>query len=180
MDFGAHAVGVSIDVAELILDAVPLFAELGGIDKDVCEEVEMDVPVFLFFGPLDVVDHAVLFAEFGEELVEQAGFNDLIGMTLGAAEGNGDQGYAEFHPAAGVAVVGAFCFGEEKQPFDCGLNAAGRFGGDDTLRIVLTGPAPAIRFGKIIFTTGTGFEVLVVNGDSVGLYGYGGDDDHDF
>ena len=180
VDFGAHAVGVGIDVAEFVLDAVPFFAELGGIDEDVCEEVEMDVPVFLFFGPPDVVDHAVLFAEFGEELVEETGFNDLIGMTLGAAEGNGDQGYAEFYPAAGVAVVGPFCFGEEKEPFDSGLNATGRFGGDDTLRIVLTGTAPAIRFGEIIFTTGTGFEVLVVDGDAVGLYGYGGDDDHDF
>lgn len=43
----------------------------------------MDVSVFLFFGPPDVVDHAVLFAEFGEELVEETGFNDLIGMALG-------------------------------------------------------------------------------------------------
>ena len=180
VDFGAHAVGVGIDVAEFVLDAVPFFAELGGIDEDVCEEVEMDVPVFLFFGPPDVVDHAVLFAEFGEELIEQAGFNDLIGMALGAAEGNGDQGYAEFYPAAGIAVVGPFCFGEEKEPFDGGLNATGRFGGDDALRIVLTGTAPAIRFGEIIFMTGTGFEVLVVDGDAVGLYGYGGDDDHDF
>ena len=180
VNFGAHAVGVSIDVTEFVLDVVPLFAEFGGIDEDVCEEVEMDVSIFLFFGPPDVVDHAVLFAEFGEELVEQAGFNDLIGMALGAAEGNGDQGDAEFYPAAGVAVVGPFCFGEEKEPFDVGLNAAGRFGRDDALRIVLTGTAPAIRFGEIIFTTGTGFEVLVVDGDSVGLYGYGGDDDHDF
>ena len=180
MDFGAHAVGVGIDVAEFVLDAVPFFAELGGIDEDVCEEVEMDVSVFLFFGPPDVVYHAVLFTKFGEELVEEAGFNDLIGMALGAAEGNGDQGDAEFYPAAGVAVVGPFCFGEEKEPFDSGLNATSRFGRDDALRIVLTGPAPAIRFGEIIFTTGTGFEVLVVDGDAVGVYGYGGDDDPDF
>lgn len=180
MDFGAHAVGIGIDITEFVLDAVPLFAEFGSIDEDVCEEVEMDVSVFLFFGPPDVVDHTVLFAEFGEELVEETGFNDLIGMALGAAEGDSDQGYAEFHPAAGVAVVGPFCFGEEKEPFDSGLNAAGRFGRDDAFRIVLTGTAPAIRFGEIIFTTGTGFEVLVVNGDAVGLYGYGGDDDHDF
>ena len=101
-------------------------------------------------------------------------------MTLGAAEGNGDEGYAEFHPAAGVAVIGPFCFGEEKEPFDSGLNATGRFRRDDALRIVLTGTAPAIRFGEIIFTAGTGFEVLVVNGDAMWLYGYGGDDDHDF
>ncbi len=90
MYVSTHAVGIGIDVAEFVLNAVPLFAEFGGIDEDVCEEVEMDVPVFLFFGPPNVVDHAVLFPEFGEELIEQTGFNDLIGMTLGAAEGNGD------------------------------------------------------------------------------------------
>lgn len=28
--FGAHAVGVGIDVAEFVLDAVPFFAEFGG------------------------------------------------------------------------------------------------------------------------------------------------------
>lgn len=180
MYFGAHAVGVGIDVAKFVLDAVPFFAEFGSVDEDVCEEVEVDVSVFLFFGSPDVVVHAVLFAEFGEELVEETGFNDLIRMALGTAEGNGNQGYTEFYPAAGVAVVGTFCFGEEKEPFDSGLNAAGRFGGDDALRIVLTGPAPAVRFGKIIFTTGTGFKALVVDGDAMWLYGYGGDDYHVF
>ncbi len=124
--------------------------------------------------------HAVLFAEFGEELVEETGFNDLVGVALGSAECEGDEGYAEFDPAAGVAVVGTFCFGEEKEPFDGGLDAAGSFGRDDAFRIVLTGQAPTIRFWEIIFTTGTGVEVLVVDGDSVGFYGYGGDGDHDF
>jgi len=178
--FGIHAMGIGIDVAEFVLDAVPFFAEFGGGDEDVCEEVEVDVSVFLFFSSPNVVKHAVLFAEFGEELVEETGFNDLVGVALGAAECEGDEGYAEFYPATGVAVVGAFCSGEEKEPFDGGLDAAGSFGRDDAFRIVLTGQAPTIRLGKIIFTTGTGFEVLVVDGDAVGFDGYGGDGDHDF
>lgn len=90
VDFGAHAVGIGVDVTEFVLDAVPFLTESGGVDEDVCDEVEMDVSVFLFFGSPKVVDHAVLLTEFGEELVEQTGFYDLIGVALGAAEGDGD------------------------------------------------------------------------------------------
>lgn len=44
----------------------------------------------------------------------------------------------------------------------------------------MTGRTPAVRLREIIAGTGTGFEVLVVDGDAVGFYGYGGDDDHVF
>ena len=180
VDFCAHAVGVSVDIAEFVLDAVPLFAEFGGVDEDVGDEVEMDVSVFLFFGFPEVVDHSVLFAQFGEELVEEAGFDDLIGVTLGTAQGDGDQGDAEFYPATGVAVVGPFCFGEEKEPFEGGLEAAGGFDGDDAFGIVVAGRTPAIGAREIIAAVGTGADVLVVDGNAVGFYGYGGDGDHVF
>ena len=90
LNFCTHAVGIGIDVAKFVLDTVPFFAEFGCIDEDVGDEVEMDVSVFLFFGSPKVVDHSVLFTEFGEELVEETGFDDLVGMALGAAKGDGD------------------------------------------------------------------------------------------
>lgn len=50
--------------------AVPFLAEFEGIEVDVGYEVEVYVSVLLFFGSPYVVVHSVLFAEFGEELVE--------------------------------------------------------------------------------------------------------------
>ncbi len=53
--FGVHVFGICVDVAEFVLDAVPFLAQDGGVDEDVCEEVEVDVSVLLFFGSPDVV-----------------------------------------------------------------------------------------------------------------------------
>ena len=65
-----HPAGVGINITEFVLDAVPPLPEFGSIEDGVCDEMEMDVSVLLFFGPPDVVCHSVLFPEFGEELVE--------------------------------------------------------------------------------------------------------------
>lgn len=109
-----HPVGIGIDVAEFVLDAVPLFPELGGLNKYVCDQVKVDVSVFLFFRSPNVMDHAVLFPEFGEKLIEQAGFDDLVGMALGTTQCERDERYPESYPAMGFPVVRFFGFGKEK------------------------------------------------------------------
>lgn len=113
-----HPVGVGIDVTEFVLDAVPLFPELGGMNEHVGDQVKVDVPVFLFFRSPNVVDHAVLFTEFGEKLIEQAGFDDLVGVALGTAQGKRDERYPESYPTMDFPVVRFFGFGKEKEPFE--------------------------------------------------------------
>lgn len=88
------------------------------MDEHVGDQVKVDVSIFLFFGSPNVMDHAVLFPEFGEKLIEQAGFDDLVGMALGTAQGECDERYPESYPTMGFPVVRLFGFGKEKQPFE--------------------------------------------------------------